>query len=544
MLFYCRARDLLWDPRKDILYLCKTQSVEVKRIRAQVNTKEVQELFLGTPFFSRLYVEDQRLCYRLLLNADPPPTMAITPPPPQVSVSSQATATNSMEHKLETQRPRSRYHNVSGQRKGSSTVDHRLSNDARPQSTNQPQDPRRLSHIPGVQSVTKSKPQPTSSAAAAKQARMSMPHLIPASRPTLTSYKSAQEIAATTSHQHHHSTPYMVQAPSRPVQHNSSTVHENHASSQLGSGGGHQRSHKLARGESEDIGQDFPVGGNTVTSRSDFTKMHSTGTSTHGIQSHEGGLHIVNSEEDEGFRRQLFQHQSMHPHDALHLVGPEGTFATLDHYHDMVPPQEQYQRHHSAPLPLKEPNFVFELDASMPPTPGFIAEPPTKSIVSRPEPLSTIRSQNSHNSKIDARPLEIRTISAPLGLGHLPPSLVAGGPGLHAHRQSLIHTEAAKEPMDSFSSRTNAYRYSSFVFPKSANSGDLYSSSDEGITSIYKAYRPYTVSYEHDSGFLSPRDDASHKRSVSDDSTASHDSRKLAKEYQDLLNFEDGYGSD
>jgi hypothetical protein len=79
---YCRVRDLAWDPRKDILFLCQHYGEDIQRIRLQLDQKAVQQNFLGTSLFSRLSPQDQRRCYQVLLGTDPPPVMAITPPAP------------------------------------------------------------------------------------------------------------------------------------------------------------------------------------------------------------------------------------------------------------------------------------------------------------------------------------------------------------------------------------------------------------------------------------------------------------------------------
>jgi hypothetical protein len=79
---YCKVRDLEWDPREDILFMCRHYSAEVQSMRVQLDQKAVQEHFLGTPFLASLSPEDQRRCYRILLGTDPPPAMAITPHPP------------------------------------------------------------------------------------------------------------------------------------------------------------------------------------------------------------------------------------------------------------------------------------------------------------------------------------------------------------------------------------------------------------------------------------------------------------------------------
>ncbi|KAF2829488.1 hypothetical protein CC86DRAFT_454083 [Ophiobolus disseminans] len=81
LVYYCKVRDLAWDPRKDILFLCQHYGEEVQSIRSQLDHKAVQQNFLGTPYFSRLSEEDQRRCYQTLQGTEPPPIMAVTPPP-------------------------------------------------------------------------------------------------------------------------------------------------------------------------------------------------------------------------------------------------------------------------------------------------------------------------------------------------------------------------------------------------------------------------------------------------------------------------------
>ncbi|CAO2654576.1 Nn.00g113090.m01.CDS01 [Neocucurbitaria sp. VM-36] len=83
LVHYCRVRNLVWDPRKDILFLCQHYGEDIQSIRSQLNQREVQQNLLGTAFFSRLSLEDQRRCYQVLLGKEPPPIMAITPPAPQ-----------------------------------------------------------------------------------------------------------------------------------------------------------------------------------------------------------------------------------------------------------------------------------------------------------------------------------------------------------------------------------------------------------------------------------------------------------------------------
>ncbi|KAL5113317.1 hypothetical protein ACEQ8H_008812 [Pleosporales sp. CAS-2024a] len=81
LVHYCNVQGLAWDPRTDLLFLCQHYGDEVKSIRAQLDPKTIQLNFLGTHFFTQISLEDQRRCYQTLLGTDPPPTMAITPPP-------------------------------------------------------------------------------------------------------------------------------------------------------------------------------------------------------------------------------------------------------------------------------------------------------------------------------------------------------------------------------------------------------------------------------------------------------------------------------
>ncbi|KAF2631162.1 hypothetical protein BU25DRAFT_225353 [Macroventuria anomochaeta] len=545
MLAYCKALDLLWDPRKDILYLCKSDTVEVQRIRSQLNTQEVKELFLGTSFFSRLPTEDQRLCYRTLLDTEPPPIMAITPPAPQIPKPVRQELRVS-EKDSDTKAPRSRYRNASGQRSSSSgKSDHQATQIERLQSMDHLQDLRRLPHIEGIQCVNFAKPQSVSAVAATRRARKSMPNLMAAHNTAPVSHVSAQDARKTTNElQQHHEMPHVTHAPSQP---SSTSSQQAHTSSQLKYGGGFKPECIRAKNDTQDTNEGFSLGQRTLTNRTDSTRTDSTGTPIQGIQSQKGSLHVVRPQGEEVPCQQYFQGESAPPRGRLHLVGPEGIHGGLEKPQHTIQPQAQHQRHHQyAPPPQTEAAFVFELDATAPSQPAFTAELPANSIVPSPVEQRTSQDHAASNGQAAIRPPNPRTMSAPLGLESLPASLVAGGPGIHVHRQSLSHPETSYEPMLDFSTRqTNAYRYSSYAFPQSTNSDSLHASSEEATASTYKAYRPFVVTDE-----LSRTDSVSsvygpgHKRNTSNDSTASHDSSKLAKEYQGLLNFEEGYGSD
>ncbi|KZM25928.1 uncharacterized protein EKO05_0009076 [Ascochyta rabiei] len=532
MLYYCKARDLLWDPRKDLLYLCKNESANMQQVRAGLNAREIRELFLGTSFFSRLPMDDQRLCYRILLDTDPPPIMAITPPAPQTPLP---------EHKSEARILRSRYRNVSEPRSSSSGTSHqRPATNQRPQSTGHLQDPRRLSHIVGLQIVNAAKPQSFSAVAAAKQARRSMPDLTAIHNATPALRVNVQDITAVASPRQYHAMSHLNNVPSLST---SASQYQNHASSQLEYGGSFQPTHMRTKSDTKNQNRNPSTGKSSTTSSVESDRMNSPGTPTQGIQSQKGSLHVVGTKGEDIPLQQYFQDQSVHPREGLHLVGLEEMHTASKIHHRSAQPQAQHQRHLSAPPPTT-PNSVFELDITVPTKHTFVAELSAKPIVSLCTEHMVAQDHGPFDIPACSRPGCPRAVSVPLDSGSLPASLVAGGTSFHGYRQSLSHSVRMDESTLGFPRQTNAYRYSAFVFPQSETDKDLLSSSGEGTPSIYKAYRPSAVPDEdRGTGSLKPVDGPTHKRSVSDDSTASHDSSRWAQEYRDLLNFEDGYGS-
>lgn len=77
----CNDPDLLWDPRKDLLWLCRKYGKEIQTIRGQLDARQVKENFLGTPYFFTLSADEQRLCYHVLIGKDPPPGLYLIPAP-------------------------------------------------------------------------------------------------------------------------------------------------------------------------------------------------------------------------------------------------------------------------------------------------------------------------------------------------------------------------------------------------------------------------------------------------------------------------------
>lgn len=350
------------------------------------------------------------------------------------------------------------------------------------------------------------------------------------------------EKSASKLEQRYHNAPCVGHASSQP---SSSSPYQGRGSSQLEYGGGFQPAHMRATSDCAADKQALSLGKRTMTSRTDFTRTDSTGTPVQGIQSQKGSLHVVSPEGEAVPRQQYFEDKSTSSRGRLHLVGPEGVYGASEKPQNLAQPQFQHQRHSSAPPPQTEPAFVFELDATAPSKRAFIAELPADSIVPSPAEERITRHQEIVDCQTTIMLLKPCTTSAPLGTRSLPASLVAGGQGTHGHRQSLGHGEHPDESALSFSTRqTNAYRYSSYALPQSMSSETPHLSTEEATGPIYKAYRPFVATHELNrydsvSSVYSP----GHKRNVSHDSTASHKSDKLAKEYQELLNFEDGYGS-
>jgi hypothetical protein len=535
-LSHCKARDLCWDPRKDVLFLCKNETVEIQRIRTRLNIKEVKELFLGAPFFSRLHIQDQRLCYRTLLNTEPPPTMAITPPAPQPLAQPHPRQRVS-ERSNETRAPHSRYRNVIGQSSSSDgPTENGAGTEARPQPMDYLQDPRRANRIQGVQWVKSAKPEPISAAAAAKQARKSMPNLM---GPQNIAPNLGKECAPRQQdRQQYHS---LSRVDHLDNQRASSTLSR---SSQLEYGRDFQPAYTNATNASAVDDQSNSLDQRTMTERTNSTKSDSTGTSVQGIQSQKGSLHIASPEGKMAPHQQYFDENVTLTRGRLHVVGPEGIYGTAENQQKHAQPQSQHQRHLSAPSLRVEPTFVFELDATAPAKSMFVAELPAEPIGPSSAERHDARPEHTE-TPTTVRPLNLHTSSVPSGAGSLPTSLVAGGLVPHGQRQTRDHSEHQYDSTFGFSTRqTNAYRYSAYAFPQSTSSKTPQVLLEEATGPVYKAYRPFVATHELNrndsvSSVYSPE----HKRNISHDSTASHESDKLAREYQELLNFEDGYGS-
>ena len=542
LLSYCKARDILWDPKKDILYLCKNENENVRSCRGQLNVKDVKESFLGTSFLSRLSPEEQYLCYRTLLGTDPPPTMSITPPAPQ-NIAQPKSKLGGTDLSTDDTSPRSRYRNVNGHRSSSHGLP--TTQNAKPPAMGQAQDTKQTSRIQGVQCVQSAKPQTVSTETAARRAHKSMPNLaavqdkVPAPFPGLQSSKVAMD-----KRQHHtltQNTPKLgPQIPNAPRKAQSSST--------LEYGGAFQPAYIQQRDESSIAKQAPATGRKSPPYRAAPPRSDSTGTLVEGLQSQKGSLHVISPEGQQSPPQQYFDGKGTSERGSLRLVGPEGVYGAPETPQSIEESHGQRQRHNSAPPPIQNhQGFVFELDAVQTPTTTFLAELPADPIVSSAPKSHTAQLDGAPNLQAPARPSNPRTQSEPRDAGSsLPASLAIGGSGAQTHRLSLSHPPPPNDEFVEFSNRkTNAYRYSAFVHPQAAIPGALRIGSEKEVTPSYKPYRPFVFTDElgrNDSVSSNYSPKQRHKRDASDDSTASHDSSKLAREYQDLLGTEEGYG--
>lgn len=150
-----------------------------------------------------------------------------------------------------------------------------------------------------------------------------------------------------------------------------------------------------------------------------------------------------------------------------------------------------------------------------------------------------------------------------IATSQLPPSLMAGA----SHQQRRISANFSSPPVESLSSQpdilqTNASRYSQFFSPPASIPASSKASPELVSTplSLYKAYNPTEVlssppteaGRDRSSSFGAVKDVdgakgyfKTHRRHASHDShtsTASHDSKQLAQEYQaELPDFDQGY---
>ena len=468
--------------------------------------------------------------------------MSITPPAPQ-NIAQPKSKPGGTHLSTDGTSPRSRYRTVKGHRSSSSGLP--TTRNANSPAMGQAQDTEQTSRIQGLQCVQSAKPQTVSTETAARRAHKSMPNLaaiqnkVPAPLPGPQASKIIVD-----RHQQHiptQTTPKLgPQIPNGPQRVQSSST--------LEYGGAFQPAYIQQRDENAVANQALPTGRTIPPHRAAPPRSDSTGTLVEGLQSQKGSLHVISSEGQQSPPQQYFEEKDTSERGRLRLVGPEGVYGAPEIPKRVEESQGQRQRHHSAPPPIQNhQGFVFELDAAQTPTTTFIAELPADPIVLSAPKSHTAQLDGAPSLQAPARPSNPRTQSEPRDAGSsLPASLAIGGPGAQTHRLSLSHSPPSNEEVAEFSTRkTNAYRYSAFVHPQAAIPGALRIGSEKEVTPSYKPYRPFVFTDELErndsvSSNYSPKH--RHKRDASDDSTASHDSSKLAKEYQDLLGTEEGYG--
>ncbi|KAH6614150.1 hypothetical protein C7974DRAFT_417883 [Boeremia exigua] len=442
--------------------------------------------------------------------------MAVTPPAPQRIVQPQRNP-EVAERDTDTRPPRSRYRQVNGQRSSSGgIVDHWVTKDTRPQSMDYIQDPGRLSYIQGLQCVNSAKPQPVSAEAAAKEARKSMPNLMAIRNPShamRASPKAGPEYSQTYS----------------------GGAHAAHASSTFGYGGAFQPAYMRTKEEPRSHDRGFKLDDRSTTDSVHTTQTNSTGAAVSGLQSQQGSLHAVTPDEQTA-RQQYFEDTSA---PRLQVVGSEGVYGAPERARDAM---QAHQRNHSAPAPRVQPSSIVELDSTVSSNTIFVAKPPARPMMAEQHAARDGEASNQHEYDVRSA---LHTSPALPERGSLPASLVAGRPGMHAHRSSPNHTGHSDGPTPTFSTRhTNAYRYSSYA-PSSTEVFEAFQ--NQGVAPIYKPYRPFVATDKlNRTDSLSSVYSPVHKRNASDIPNAKHDSitLTLAKEYQDLIGVQRGYMSD
>lgn len=591
LVHYCRARDLVWDARKDIVFLCRHYGEDVQSIRNQLDQKAVQQNFLGTPFFSRLPTEDQRRCYQILLGKEPPPAMAITPPMLHTSHMQSHSAS-------ETLKPRINSH------KSSPTLNVRISSEfLSPALPNKQKNSRQ--HHTGTSSQpvelaatsqTSSNPQTSARDSRSRYRPISAPTSrlgSPEGLQTIDTLKHKSMDMSQSSKQHgglvHNSLPRIQQqhqqpqCPVSPVEMSATPApydfRKNYQTHRLELEGDNARPQR--RGNNSSLITNNPVAfeERTVFQGPQQARIEKSGTPLPASQT--GSLHLVHPE-GEPAPLQQWAPNSDELTRRLHLVGAEGLYQA----------------------PLKQSSFVFELDAAPKPNdimaelsadidaalqiqgkgqdqPQELSSEPVlpkvqntpaleDSPVSPPDSRFAVITSPPQHQEFN-RPSNPRTQSAPLAL--LPASLMVGGRSSHHTHQRVPSNGAPSQtaPVQTLDTQTNASRYSHYYSPPSStpNSNHASPQLNPARMSAYKAYHPPSMPLSPPEiqqlpiapaersdrassfGALKDVDGAqhyfrTHKRDASHDShtsTASHDSSKLAQEYQaELPSYGEGYG--
>ncbi|KAF2129459.1 hypothetical protein P153DRAFT_366852 [Dothidotthia symphoricarpi CBS 119687] len=659
MIYCCKVRDLAWDPRKDIVFLCQNYGEDIQNIRSHLNQKDVQEYFLGTPFFSRLAQTDQRRCYLVLLDKEPPPMMAITPPAPQsghkysastsdlirppisshksspslsIHVSSEhlslpvpgsfhqhapsiSQPQTQPDHSITARDSRSRYRNISAPNSRNISPEGPLltMSSMRPKSMDsraahdQLAVPSYQARITNMQSVVSSRPQAVSSfcpVPMVAEARKSMPNLNALFRDTMPSYAITQTPFADG-----RTIPYQQQQyPNmQPVSTFEATGSQNpgqeHLKSQLGfssnTGYGH-------------MGPPVPI---TVNPKRPQARASSHGSHLDRMSQSETSIPVlgepkigeldlvrpegadVSSTESAGESKELQAKKALATDvEGFHLAAHAASSEAHPEHDVSVIPRPLFAPKHSLPVAEldttpRSKNLIAELPAEEIESKNIVPTPPMSThklsestIFPRAESTTAMEGTKTSSGprpeespvsppditasaltqKPTTRPLNPRTQSAPLNT--LPASLVAGGAQPHHRSQqpSISHQPPTK---------TNASKYVRYY----AKPSPSVQNQDQPA---YKAYQPpstplvrpeiphsqtepvrphhavldsreagqQTLSRERSDEYYmvhSAHNHPGHLRNVSNDSTQSHDSDELAREYRlELPDFGDVYGKD
>jgi hypothetical protein len=585
----CKFRDLAWDPRKDLLFLCLNYRDDVQSLRSQLDQKDVQELFLGTPFFSRLSLEEQRNCYHAILDREPPPVMMITPPAPQHSATATDEQQTQSNEKPQQKEVRSRYRKVSGPN-GRNDSSQGVNQALRTKSA----DAVLLSQKHGgvsvpstirvVQDDSVKDPRVASAyALSVAQARRSMPNLATEAPHLALLNTSPHTRLAISDHNRRHSNIPAVGGSGKP------DYFSPRDKSQLQYGTNFRPAYMDPKGE-----------GHTTDPNGSPRQVHNLNpgpqlrtpevlhSPTEGLQSQKGSLHETNQQGKKSPTKRNFHE----------VVDSDSLRTALNATKQMQNLSAQHRKHSSVPT-LTPPQSVYELDAtpkvqtqdpSQPP--ALIAELPATSTPSPTRgslastqlphhpPSAAPSSPPSDNSPSvysdspslppwhEAAPAPLAPRARPrpvtVALDNLPLSLIAGL--ATSSHQRTSSADAAATPPQRPALRTNVSRYSRYYAQAAAKtptqasapspkSSSANTSPERGDDTVYKAYRPSVVALtspplqmqmqtqtqlrEREQGAGA----SAHKRDISHDSTTSQGSADLAIEYQaEMPEFERGYG--
>jgi hypothetical protein len=658
MVYYCRAHDLPWDPRQDILFLCQYYGQEIRSVQSQLDQKALQQDFLATPFIRRLPFQDLQNCYQILLGTEPPPTMALTPPTQPLGHKYSASASDATGKPRTSSQRSPDFLSPPTQKKLKTAQELPLNESHKPSGSLAPQkapvrvipelaaserDSRtryRPVSSPNSQKVSQTGPQPTTTnatdvshlprlpaisipqsgtshnlplpshlapAPVITTSRRSMPNLHAGPKGPIPPYAFTQTPfvqGATQLHQQQYQYMSRVELSATPVPLNPG---QHHLKSQLGLAGSSTHSNYLPN-NMPITGRPLPPQARASYQAPPLIRAELSGTPTINTQSTK--QHLMSTDGNSGG----LMDQSLDGKDSkthLQLIGSESVYRAQEELHSVT----QSAPNAINPAPIKHHSVADGLDA-ITQLGQFISELSAERNTPAPEHHTTQQSQhatpiqyrespypatgpghittsaleNSPASTADnivpqdatvtayqdlpIRPLNIRAHSVPPTA--LPASLMAGGSTSHHPHQRTPSNDTNQPPATTSESaqamppNTNASRYTRYYAAYSTPSSTANStagSPQPTPASTYKAYHPpptplsspslpldssaerasrpptYATMRDVDGtqGFFRHKRDASHDSQAS---SASHDSGKLAQEYQaELPTFEEGYGA-